>query len=225
MYYLRENSHAENLDVLVEKYGFERHGLPVLLGGTWSYRQHDDWVNQRIKRDKELYSSFIPKLPAPTPPIENPEISSEEEAQEQAAEEESFLEGSRRRCEDTLRVLSQQECECYVAAKAHLPAGHALWKEECNVDWFLQYHDCHFYLATRRLARYWRLRSECFGADQYKPLHQTGDGALVRRDIPLLQKGFVMLLSNDANGCPIIFIDGRKMKMEGERRTENKEHG
>jgi len=64
--------------------------------------------------------------------------------------------------------------------------------------------------AAIRLVAYCQLRQSWFAQSPWKPLDQTGDGALERKDVTALQSGYWTQLPHDAQGRPVLFCDGRK---------------
>jgi hypothetical protein len=105
-----------------------------------------------------------------------------------------------------IEQLPQDDKASYIEALEKAPAQ--VWKEESNLDAFLRVEDFHARYAAMRLCSYWRLRSESFGLKRFDALYQTGEDALGRRELHVLQTQSIMLLPKDAQGCPVLSIDG-----------------
>jgi hypothetical protein len=105
-----------------------------------------------------------------------------------------------------IEQLPQDEKASYIEALEKAPAQ--VWKEESNPDAFLRVEDFHVKYAAKRICRYWQLRSETFGPKRFRSLYQTGEDALGIREIKVLQSDSIILLPKDAQGCPVLSIDG-----------------
>lgn len=64
--------------------------------------------------------------------------------------------------------------------------------------------------TLRRLARYWTERKLIFGKRAFLPLDQTGEGALSKDDIAVLNSGFLSVLQNDEQNVPVGILDGSR---------------
>ena len=64
--------------------------------------------------------------------------------------------------------------------------------------------------AVQRLARYWTERKKLFGNRAFLPLDQTGEGALSKEDIAVLNSGFLSVLRNDEQNIPVGIFDGSR---------------
>lgn len=98
----------------------------------------------------------------------------------------------------------------YTQALAFTPAK--LMAEECSPWMFQHLERVNSWFAAKRLARYWTLRSSTFGTKKFDFLHQTGEGALSRREITVVASGFVQLLPYDAEGCSVVLIDAVRLQ-------------
>jgi hypothetical protein len=105
-----------------------------------------------------------------------------------------------------IEQLPQDEKASYIEALEKAPAQ--VWKEESNPDAFLRVADFHAYFAAKQICRYWQLRSKIFGPKRFDSLYQTGENALGTRELKVLQSGSIILLPKDAQGCPVLSIDG-----------------
>ena len=85
-------------------------------------------------------------------------------------------------------------------------------------------HDEKFdvWAAAKRLAQYWETRRQVFGPDlAFKPMHQTGNGALTKAELEVLSSGFVSLLPKDKRGRSVLcFIPSR---LASDKSAENLE--
>lgn len=98
-------------------------------------------------------------------------------------------------------------------------ASEQIHKEEANINRFLFVEDLNFGLTSKPIARYWQLRSGTFDEKKHLPLNQTGEGALKRKELAVLGTGFVKLLPNDNEGCPVVRIDSSRLGQSASERT------
>lgn len=106
--------------------------------------------------------------------------------------------------------LPKNDITAIVDAAIHAPPS--IWHEECNPCAFLLTDEFNVYLAANRLVGYWKLRSSVFRENKYKPMHQTGEGALKRKsDVVTMDTGFVKLLPDDSRGNPVFFIEPTRL--------------
>ena len=61
--------------------------------------------------------------------------------------------------------------------------------------------------ATRRLALYWKHRKTVFGDRWLLPMTQTGTGALTKKEIEIVQSGYMALISPS----PVCIIDSSRL--------------
>lgn len=100
------------------------------------------------------------------------------------------------------------EHETLAFQKASTVAPNVVWMEESNPFLFTLCEDFNVVATAKRLLRYWNLRSDTFGANEFKALHQTGEGALERStDVAVLDTMFVSLLPHDKQDCSVVFIN------------------
>jgi hypothetical protein len=96
-------------------------------------------------------------------------------------------------------------------------------RAEINPDGFLRVENLNCSKAAERLIRYLKLRTKTFGKKKYfLALDQTGDGALERKELAALGTGFINLLPNDRDGCPVIFIDSLRCRQRDTQETVRK---
>jgi hypothetical protein len=77
---------------------------------------------------------------------------------------------------------------------------------------FLRFENSDPLAAARRLVSYWRIRCETFRDRAFLPMDQTGEGALDRRDLAVLNSAFLTQLPNDSSGCSVICCDGSRLE-------------
>lgn len=75
---------------------------------------------------------------------------------------------------------------------------------ESNPDHYLELAEFDPWKAAARVAAYWKARVEIFGGRAFLPMTISGEGAMLREDIELLQSGFLMVLPNDKQGHPVV---------------------
>jgi hypothetical protein len=68
--------------------------------------------------------------------------------------------------------------------------------------------DLHARSAAKWICRYWQLRSETFGPKRFRSLSLTGEDALGTRELHVMLTQTIMLLPKDAQGRPVLSIDG-----------------
>lgn len=111
--------------------------------------------------------------------------------------------------EQELLSLEKSESEIYFKAVSTMKPE--VWLEEVRRQDFLSVESYDFNRAAKRLAAYWRLRYDCFASKAFESMNQTGEAALIRSDLILLQTGFLMLLPNDKYGRSVLSIDSTKL--------------
>lgn len=213
---------SEMRDVMVAN-GFLNEGLPHDVGGEWEYSDFSLWIRDRIKYERDLYSSFEPR--ATHANLNHPQMLHESQVMytegyrfEGISESDQGLQGtvvecvtdkyleySRRMFHKSFNVIDPREKAAYMEALEKAPPQ--LMEAESTPDSFLITESYHFRNAARRCARYWQLRGETLGSDKHDFLNQTGEHALGRKDLSLLQSGFCMLLHKDAHGSAVLSID------------------
>jgi hypothetical protein len=103
---------------------------------------------------------------------------------------------------EAIQASSDADKDAYLEAVQQCPPE--LLNRESNFEHFLACEKNDPWAAARRLLLYWTVRRELFGKVCYRPL--TLEGAM-KGDVEYLKKGFVYLLSPDAHGRPVVFVD------------------
>lgn len=189
----------------LEKHGIGKYGLPECVGGLWSYTSFSNWVDSRLQKELFNYpTSFAATLSVSTLPYENGSTDALEN------DESKSFQSFRALLETAMEQLAQHDTITYCEARTNTPP--AIWEKECNIDRFLRVESFNAWLAAKRLSKYWRVRSETFGSMRFLPLTQTGEGALRRKDLNLLQTGFIYSLPNDVQGSPVLWIDCKRLR-------------
>lgn len=116
-----------------------------------------------------------------------------------------YLQYSRLMLSKSIKLLRPSEKAAYLEALKKAPSG--VTSTESHPDLFLRTESYHPLHAAKRCARYWQLRAETLGPTKHDYLYQTGEHALGRKDLALLQSGFSRLLPNDFEGSPALSID------------------
>ena len=109
--------------------------------------------------------------------------------------------------EEYMAKLDPRETAAFVEAQKVAPE---LIMKESNPRRFLSLEQNRRMRAVRRLARYWAERKLIFGKRAFLPLDQTGEGALSKDDIVVLNSGFLSVLRNDEQNVPVGILDGSR---------------
>lgn len=208
---IRYQSHSdftrkEIADSLTRNHKLSIAGLPLVLGGTWTYEMWPQWLEERMRIEDSRISKTINH--STSRDVENSFLD-----EPNGNTPDSSSKGSTNlpfitfpdQLEQALALMSASEKVEYSDALSS--ADHALWAKECNRDQFLRVEEYNAWLAAKRIIRYWNLRNKTFGEQRYRPLNQTGEGALDRVDLVVLNSGFVSLLPCDSAGRSVIWID------------------
>jgi len=91
-------------------------------------------------------------------------------------------------------------------------ASREIWNDECSAEMFLRVEEFDARKAAERLVRYWQLRSQVCGPRRHDRLTQTGDEVLGRRELPILNTGFLTLLPMNSEGRSVLCIDPGRLK-------------
>ena len=200
-------SDKESLLKTLECHGLERTGVPESLGGEWTF-EHDfaKWLNRRGCHDMQRFLSC-----SPTHAIETHVVSTNAAAAPPRCNDGSllFVQNWQSQVEKALRALPPKETAAYRAALEEVPLEAN--KEEVNYNSFLRTEYFNPVLAAKRLARYWQLRASTFGPRKFLPMHQTGEGALGRKEVKMLGQGFLQLLPGDSSGRPVLWIEPARL--------------
>lgn len=103
-----------------------------------------------------------------------------------------------------IRRFSQADRAAYMDACARAPN---LVVEESPPHWFVAHADGDVRAAARRLALYWAIRQHLFAERYLLPMAQTGEGALGRKDLILLNSGFFSVLPTKQNETVMLSYD------------------
>eukprot|EP00977_Amphora_coffeiformis_P026276 scaffold25307_cov168-Amphora_coffeaeformis.AAC.9 len=103
--------------------------------------------------------------------------------------------------------LDPSETAAFVEAQKAAPG---LIFKESDPRRFLALEQNRRMRAVRRLARYWTEKKQIFGKRAFLPLDQTGEGALSKDDIVVLNSGFLSVLRNDEQNVPVGILDGSR---------------
>jgi hypothetical protein len=109
-----------------------------------------------------------------------------------------------------LAELPRTATGCYYEALQKAPLR--VWEEEASIDKFLRVEGFDDKATAARIARYWQIRCRTFGAKAFASIYQTGEDALDRKDLFALGSGFLKLLPDDAEGCPVLFVDTSSLR-------------
>lgn len=203
---------------IMEMHGISKEGLPRVLGGTWSYDYGRSFVSSLEREERMRYAYFYGGTTSTTVatdvtecvPVPD-EAHSVEEVQQLA--QDPLIQSWKAFMEQTLKhEIPDEDKEAYLEAAESIVTSSDIRNRETNIDWFLQAEDFHSIYAAKRYVRYWQLRSETFGPNRFKPLHQTGEGALGRIELNVLATTFLTLLPSDAMGRPVLSIDSSMLK-------------
>ena len=221
-----ENNFMQDL----QAHGLDRSGVPETLGGDWSYeRDFTQWLHKRGLRDLEIQRSMsrtrAKRVGLTSKQLEKALDSSANEqvrCKERSDGTMLFIQNWKHAVKKALSTLPPEETAAYRTALEKAPSE--VNKQEVGADLFLRTEYFNARLAAKRLARYWQLRADTFGPKQFLPLHQTGEGALGRKEINVLREGSICLLPHDAEEHPVVSIepshvlDGKKSLQEGRDR-------
>lgn len=179
----------------MESHGIYKGGLPETVGGTWNIQKFMEWISQRTRQDRERFPNqyFIDHV----------------FAQANNTVDNAVMTGLHQ-MDQAVQQLPQEDKVAYLEAKQRLPWQ--FWQEECMPQMYLKLKYYNAWLAAKRMCRYWKLRTDCFGPTmRFFPLNQTGEDALDRRALVALQSGFVQLLPPDEGGSSIVWLDGSRL--------------
>jgi hypothetical protein len=106
--------------------------------------------------------------------------------------------------DESLATIEDYEKEDYLKALEDAPR---LVVTESDPTRFLWYTNFNAAAAARKLVLYWKRRREVFGDRAFLPLTLTGNGALSNEDIESIKTGWVVCLTNDADGRTVACLD------------------
>lgn len=87
-----------------------------------------------------------------------------------------------------------------------------LAEQESLWEGFLRFTNCDATKAASMLVKYWEMRKEVFGNRAFLPMNQTFEGALERKDVAVLQTGYMMQLPCVKSGDSVLYCDGTKLQ-------------
>ncbi len=85
-------------------------------------------------------------------------------------------------------------------------------QQESLWESFLRFTNCDPAKASTMYVNYWAVRKELFGDRAFLPLDQTFEGALERKDVTVLQTGYLMQLPCVESGESVLYCDGTKLQ-------------
>jgi hypothetical protein len=193
--------------------------LPEVIGGSWSLQEnYEAFKSDRAKKEWDLQHRFIAlhgkkafELEEKSPEIVIPVG-------------QTVLDISTRglvELDHALHLISTDEKAVFLEAKALVPQ---LVENESHPLQVLQFEKYDAVAAAYRLVRYWARRKALFGDRAFLPLTQTGNGALTKDDIKVLNTGWIALLPNDEEGRPVICFDRSRLDVsmfKGPSRARN----
>jgi hypothetical protein len=194
----------------LQSHGISRNGLPLRVGGSWSYERFSDWLTERARmdRDREWHREHSLSAAVTAPGGAASLVATDGDGIKSGVfvKRDEMYQYLRKQVAKAIEQLPQEEKASYLEALEKAPAK--VWKVECNPDAFLLFEDFHALFAAKRICRYWQLRTETFGPKRFRSLSLTGEEALGTRELKVLQKDSIMFLPKDAQGCPVLSIDG-----------------
>lgn len=107
--------------------------------------------------------------------------------------------------------MPYEEKAAYLEAK---DAASEVVAHESEARRFLACEDGNVDKAAHRLVLYWKYRKELFGDRAFKPMLQTGTGALSDDDIEILLTGAAAILPLDLNGRPVFYLDRDRLTLD-----------
>ncbi|GAX19170.1 hypothetical protein FisN_15Lh341 [Fistulifera solaris] len=87
-----------------------------------------------------------------------------------------------------------------------------LSEQESLWERFLRFTNCNATKAANMYAKYWEVRKDLFGDRAFLPLNQTFEGAVERKDVTVLQTGYLMQLPCVESGQSVLYCDGTKLQ-------------
>jgi hypothetical protein len=87
-----------------------------------------------------------------------------------------------------------------------------LSEQESLWESFLRFTGCNATKAASMYAKYWEVRKDLFGNRAFLPLNQSFEGALERKDVTVLQTGYLMQLPCVKSGESVLYCDGTKLQ-------------
>jgi hypothetical protein len=217
-------------------FGVVSSGIPVSIGGSWSYSNGVVWVQQRsmpasLSNPVPSNSSLLDRESLPTKRTKKLTTKEEESKRVPMAadaeaspttmnvlsDDEAFPEGfvetatvsanGLEQMEQAIACLPEEDKADLFQARREVPE---LVEKESPMLRFLRYEKYNSWAAARRYAAYWRNRKFAFGDRCFLPMNQTGEGALTRDDIVSLSTGYVAFLRYDDRGRSVLLYDSSR---------------
>lgn len=110
--------------------------------------------------------------------------------------------------QDALKLIPDTEKAAYLEALKRCPK---LVAQESSPTRFLRFDNWNPWSAARRHVDYWEQRQDVFQERAFLPMIQTGEGALTKEDVKLLDSGFGMLLPPDQHGRLVLCHDRARL--------------
>ncbi len=108
-----------------------------------------------------------------------------------------------------LALIPDENKTAYLEALDKAPE---LSEQESLWERFLRFTKCDATKAASMYAKYWEVRKDLFGDRAFLPLNQTFEGALERKDVTVLQTGYLMQLPCVESGESVLYCDGTKLQ-------------
>jgi len=208
------DSHREMMQEF-ESHGVSSSGLPVSTGGAWTYDEFYQWQLERCRVERKRYQwNLYRAVPGMAASVPSTALSSDDSAPMNLStplssffipQQQHQLQEDLAQLDYLIRRLPQGERAAYLEATTKAPT---LVTDECRPAWFCAQGDLR--AAARQLAAYWTLRKRLFGDRAFLPMAQTGEGALGRKELTLLNSGFFTVLPTKQNETVIIAYDCTK---------------
>lgn len=201
----------------LESHGLRKEGLPVEIGGSWSYDSFPQWLayRERVERERmDRFSIVVSPIPASSSAPTLTDMPVEGQAPILQNDEAGVQEGANNTSHDEVLKKEMQRLPANTAApylEAVSNARPQIWEEEVDASKFLRVEHFNKDFAAKRLTKYWKLRGQLFGSKRYESLYQTGEDALGKKDVMVLISGFLNIHPNDNSGCPVLYIDGTRL--------------
>jgi hypothetical protein len=109
--------------------------------------------------------------------------------------------------DEAMNLLPEADKAAYLEAQRLVPE---LVLKESNPIWFIWRDKYDPWSAARRLALYWNKRKDYFKERAHLPMNQSGEGALSKEDVALLNTGYCVLLPRDAKGRDVVCHDASR---------------
>lgn len=225
---------------VLESHGMSRPGIPSEIGGDWSVERHHLWMEERkqvehvagaIARISNkttsdqaadvLGSETHNKMPSQQLSLPGVQSAAITTACKEAGDNHGKGPPSAGKPMDTngqllaefdnaIHALPRSKSDLYMKAKRAV--SQQVWTNEANPERFLKVEFSEVNRAASRVTQYWQLRNQIFGSKSFQPIDQTGEGALGRRELMVLQTGFVSMLPNDKEGRSVLWIDESRLR-------------